>query len=100
MSRIKKAMYETAKDLYEVGGLGAATMRKVEAACLPQVKQLSGGQIKQLRARHKASQAVFAAYLNVSPSTLQQWEAGRQKPQGPSLKLLNVVDAKGLEALA
>ena len=35
MSRIKKVMYQTAKDLYAVGGLSAATMRKVEAVCRP-----------------------------------------------------------------
>ena len=42
---------------------------------------------------------MFAAYLNTSPSTEQQWEQGQKKPNGPSLKLLNLVDKKGLEAL-
>lgn len=57
-------------------------------------------QIKRLRTRYKASQAVFAAYLNTSPSTVQKWEQGQKKPNGPSLKLLNLVDVHGLEALA
>ena len=57
-------------------------------------------QIKRLRTRYKASQAVFAAYLNTSPSTVQKWEQGQKKPNGPSLKLLNLVDMHGLEALA
>jgi len=48
----------------------------------------------------KASQAVFAAFLNTSPSTVQKWEQGQKKPNGPSLKLLNLVDTHGLEALA
>ncbi len=64
------------------------------------MKNLSAAQIKRLRTRNKASQAVFAAYLNTSPSTVQKWEQGQKKPNGPSLKLLNLVQKKGLEALA
>ncbi|MFV1998609.1 MAG: helix-turn-helix domain-containing protein, partial [Acidiferrobacterales bacterium] len=44
--------------------------------------------------------SVFAAYLNTSPSTIQKWEQGQKKPNGPSLKLLNIVDEKGLETLS
>jgi hypothetical protein len=40
--------------------------------------------------RYKASQAVFAAYLNTSPSTVWKWGHGQKKPNGPSLKLLNL----------
>jgi putative transcriptional regulator len=43
---------------------------------------------------------VFAAYLNTSPSMVQKWEQGQKHPNGPSLKLLNLVDRKGLEVLA
>ena len=100
MSKIKKVMYETAKDLHEVGGLSPATMREVEAACLPPVKEYSAAQIKRIRARQKLSRSGFAAYLNISPATLRQWDAGGTKPRGPSLKLLHVVDTKGLGALA
>jgi hypothetical protein len=39
---------------------------------------------------------VFAAYLNTSPPTVQKWEQGQKMPNGPSLKLLNLVDRKGL----
>jgi putative transcriptional regulator len=52
------------------------------------------------RLRTRASQAVFAAYLNTSPTTVQKWEQGQKHPSGPSLKLLNLVERKGLEALA
>ncbi len=37
--------------------------------------------------------------LNTSPSTVRQWEIGEKQPSGPSLKLLNLIDRKGLEAL-
>ena len=52
-----------------------------------------------LSTKNKASQTVFAAYLNTSPSTVQKWEQGQKKPNGPSLKLLNLAEQKGLEAL-
>ena len=68
--------------------------------CLPVVRDLSAAQIKRLRTRNKASQAEFAAYLNTSASTVQKWEQGQKKPNGPSLKLLNLVNDTGLAALA
>jgi putative transcriptional regulator len=45
------------------------------------------------------SQAVFAAVINTSVSTVQKWEIGEKRPSGPSLKLLDVIDRKGVEAL-
>ena len=96
---ILKSVHETAKGLRKAGAMDAVTMREFDALCLPPVKSYSPVQIKRLRTRYKASQAVFAAYLNTSPSTVQKWEQGQKKPNGPSLKLLNLVDAHGLEAL-
>ena len=93
------AVHETAKGLHKAGVMDVATMREFDALCLPPVKHYSAGQIKRLRLRHKASQAVFAAYLNASASTVQKWEQGKKQPNGPSLKLLNIVDRKGLDAL-
>ena len=49
----------------------------------------SAAQIKKLRTRNNASQAVFAARLNTSASTVQKWGTGQKKPNGPSLKPLS-----------
>lgn len=97
--KILDAVHETAKGLHKAGVMDAKTMREFDALCLPRVKSYTPNQIKKLRLRYKASQSVFAAYLNTSPSTVQKWEQGQKKPNGPSLKLLNLVDTKGLEAL-
>ena len=97
--KILDAVHETAKGLHKAGVMGAKTMREFDALCLPRVKTYTPLQIRKLRLRYKASQSVFAAYLNTSPSTVQKWEQGQKKPNGPSLKLLNLVDTKGLEAL-
>ena len=98
-TKILDTVHATAEGLHEAGVMSTRTMREFDALCLPPVKQLSPTQIKRLRTRNKASQAVFAAYLNTSASTVQKWEQGQKKPNGPSLKLLNLVEQKGLEAL-
>ena len=97
---ILKSVHETAKGLHKSGVMDEITMREFDALCLPPVKTYTPTQIKRLRRRYKASQSVFAAYLNTSPSTVQKWEQGQKKPNGPSLKLLNIVDEKGLEVLS
>jgi putative transcriptional regulator len=97
---ILKSVHETAMGLRKSGSMDEVTMREFDALCLPPVKSYTPSQIKRLRRRYKASQSVFAAYLNTSPSTIQKWEQGQKKPNGPSLKLLNIVDLKGLEVLA
>ena len=100
MSRIKNAVHETAKDLHDAGLMDGVTLREFDALCLPPVKELTPSQIKQLRRRCNVSQAVLAAYMNVGKTTVQHWEQGHKKPKGTSMKLLDIIDRKGLEALA
>ena len=96
---ILQSVHKSAKGLKKLGLVDDITMREFDALCLPPVKEYSAKQIKQLRLKTKASQTVFAAYLNTSKSTIQKWEQGQKKPNGPSLKLLNLVERKGLEVL-
>lgn len=97
---ILDTVHETASDLNKAGVMNEMTMREFDALCLPKVKELSAAQIKRLRHKERASQGVFAAYLNTSLSTVQKWEQGAKKPNGPSMKLLNIVQKHGLKALA
>jgi putative transcriptional regulator len=98
-SRILESVHETARGLYRAGVMDEKAMRQFDALCLPRLRQYTPTQIKALRRRTKASQAVFAAYLNMTPSSIQKWETGQKRPSGPSLKLLNLVDQKGLQVL-
>ena len=98
-SRIKEAVHESARDLHRIGLMDDMTMRKFDALCLPPVKQYKAHEIKRIRRRLKVSQPVFAAFLNVTKSTVAQWEQGERKPRGPSLKLLELVERKGLDVL-
>ncbi|MGA8573486.1 MAG: helix-turn-helix domain-containing protein [Desulfobaccales bacterium] len=99
-SRIMAAIHETAEDLHTAGLMDKRTMRKFDEACLTPVRSLSGAEIRALREREGASQAVFARYLNVTTGLVSQWERGEKHPQGTSLKLLALVARSGLEAVA
>ena len=97
--KLLDTVHQTAKGLHQAGLMDTRTMREFDALCLEPVKSMSPVQIRRLRRRNHVSQAVFAAYLNTSLSTVQKWERGQKKPNGPSLKLLNLVERKGLEVL-
>jgi putative transcriptional regulator len=45
---------------------------------------------KEIRENLGLSQSKFANLLGISTSTLQNWEQGRRKPDGPAKILLNV----------
>jgi putative transcriptional regulator len=99
-SKVMAAIHETATDLHRAGGVDKKTMRKFDALCLTPIQPMTPKKIRALRVREKASQTVFAAYLNVTPSLVSKWERGEKHPQGASLKLLSLVERKGLEAVA
>jgi putative transcriptional regulator len=99
-SRILKELHETARGLEKAGAIEKQTMREFDVLCMPPVRNLSAAQIRAIRARAKMSQAVFAAVLNTSVSTVQKWEIGEKRPSGPSLKLLDVIERKGVSSLA
>jgi len=98
MSRLIKEALETVCDLQGVGVVSKQTLRDFEAlSVLPPT--YSAAAIRQLREHFHVSQAVFAAYLNASVSTVQKWENGEKKPSGAALRLLSVIERKGLEVL-
>jgi putative transcriptional regulator len=98
--RLRNEMREMARGLYELGAIDGKTMREFKSFRVEEPKSYSAYEIKRLRLREKASQAVFATYLNTSVSTVQKWEIGEKKPSGPALKLLDLVERKGLKVLA
>jgi putative transcriptional regulator len=99
-SKAMAVIHETATGLYKSVGMDRRTMRKFDVLCLTPVQPMTPEKIRELRAREKASQTVFAAYLNVTPGLVSKWERGEKHPQGASLKLLSLVEKKGLEVIA
>jgi putative transcriptional regulator len=99
-SETMAAIHETAEGLHSIGLMDKQTMRRFDDACLTPVRPLSAAEIRALREREGASQAVFARYLNVTTGLVSQWERGEKHPQGASLKLLALVAKNGLGAVA
>jgi len=98
-SRILNEMHETALGLHGAGLISKRRMGEFDALCQLSVQEMPPHKIKSLREATRLSQSVFAAVLNTSLSTVQKWEVGDKKPSGPSLKLLNLIERKGLEAV-
>jgi putative transcriptional regulator len=94
------AIHETASGMFEAGVIDKQTMRHFDEACLTPVHEFTAEEIKALREREGVSQKVFALYLNVAKDSVSQWERGQKKPAGPTLKLLSIVERKGLTAIA
>ncbi len=94
------AAHETAMDMVEAGVMSKRTMKVFDEMCLTPVEDMAPKDIRALRLRENASQAVFARYLNVTTGLVSQWERGEKRPRGPSLKLLTLVAKNGLGAVA
>lgn len=46
--------------------------------------------VRKIRAKLKLSQPEFAFMIGVSVATLQNWEQGRRRPEGPARALLRI----------
>ena len=99
-SNIMASIHETAEDLYEAGLMEKRTMREFDSLCLTPISPLKPEEIRDIRERENVSQVVFATYLNVSKNIVSQWERGEKRPSGASLKLLSLVEKKGLSAIS
>jgi putative transcriptional regulator len=99
-SDVLQSVHETVSGLHRIGLINEKTMREFDASCLTTVIDLTPKQIAQVRKHTGVSQAVFAKHLNVSVTSVSKWERGEKKPCGASLKLLTLVQKKGLDVIA
>ena len=99
-TRRLEVLHKTGAALHRVGALDKTTMRDLDAFCLTPVAEVSGAEIQKLREREGVRQAVLARHLNVGAKLVSDWERGVKRPSGPSLKLLVLARAKGLDAIA
>jgi putative transcriptional regulator len=98
-SRVLREAHETASGWRTAGLISKRRMREFDALCRLEVDDMPAERIRSLRERVQLSQAVFAAVLNASVSTVRQWESGDKRPGGPALKLLSLIERKGLDVL-
>ena len=94
------AIHETVSDMFKAGVIDKQTMRRFDESCLTPVHEFSAAEIRAIREREGVSQTVFAHYLNVTKESVSQWERGQKKPAGSALKLLSLVERRGLNAIA
>jgi putative transcriptional regulator len=99
-SKALASVHEIATSLADVGVMDRQTLKEFDAMCLTPIKALSPAQIRNIRIKQQASQAVFARYLNVTTGLVSKWERGDKKPGGASLKLLTLVAKNGLLSVA
>lgn len=99
-SEAASAIHEMAAGLYEAGIIDKQTMREFDESCLTPIHEFTPAQIRALREREQVSQTVFAHHLNISKDSISQWERGEKRPAGPSLKLLSLIERKGLASIA
>ena len=68
--------------------------RKIHASRLKaaRITNFNPIMVRSIRLKLHASQAAFAHMIGVSIDTLQNWEQGRRRPDGPALALLKVAE--------
>jgi putative transcriptional regulator len=93
------AIHASANALFEVGAINKTTLRNFDKSCLVMPLDIDPRKIRNIREKNNLSQPVFARYLNISESTIQKWESGDKKPSGIALKLLSILEKRGLEVL-
>ncbi len=89
---IKNAIGNTVHDLLKAGIKTSFTEKELKALGveIPEVK-LTTCQIREIRENLNLSQTVFAKLLNVSPSSIRQWEQGKRQPTGATRVLLDLL---------
>ncbi len=85
---IRDTIGETVQDLMNAGIPVTFTKKELNqlGVEIPDV-YISSNEIKTIRKKMNLSQSVFAKLLNVSSSSVRQWEQGKRKPSG-STKVL------------
>jgi len=72
---------------YQNGKISARTTKLT----IKPVATFNTNDIKRIRQKTGLSQVMFAGSLGVSPKTVEAWENGRNKPEGASRRLLEIV---------
>ena len=98
-SEILGIVHDMMEGAYEVGAIDKKTMREFDESCLAPVPDFKPEEIKAIRESVLVSQPVFARYLSVSRNLVSDWERGLKRPGGPALRLLSIVQRKGLDAI-
>ena len=103
-ARLRAEIVEMTETLHQIGvvsddDLARTTQLMAGRAAAPRSTSMTPEEIVALRRTEGLTRDGFAAYLNVSPSTVSLWERGLRHPTGAALKLLQVVKQNGIAVL-
>ena len=89
---IKEAIGDTVQDLISSGIRTSFSEKELKelGVIFPKV-EIDAHEIQEIRKKTKLSQNVFAKLINVSPSSVRQWEQGKRKPSGSTRVLLELL---------
>jgi len=98
-NKMKSVLKESLQDLVDLGVDVKFTKKELNdlGVKIPEV-QMPPKKIQKIRKSLRISQAVFANLLNVSLSSVRQWEIGARTPTGSTKVLLEMLE-KDLHAL-
>ncbi|MER2473656.1 helix-turn-helix domain-containing protein [Photorhabdus laumondii] len=99
-------MQKMAERFHKSGTISNITMREINAL-VKEDKNIShsssnvmtGERIKKIRECYNISQGALATAINMSSNSVQKWERDETHPTGAALKLLMIIEKKGLEIL-
>ncbi|MEI7238288.1 helix-turn-helix domain-containing protein [Pectobacterium brasiliense] len=60
---------------------------------------MDANRVRAIREREKISQSQLAGIINMSANSVQKWERGVSAPTGAALRILEVIERKGLSAI-
>ena len=89
---IKDAIGDTVQNLILSGIKTSFSEKELKelGVIIPEV-EIDAQDIQEIREKTNLSQSVFARLLNVSPSSVRQWEQGKRKPSGSTKVLLELM---------
>ena len=92
--KIKNAIGTTVQDMVNYGLETSFTEKELFSlgVKIPEIKKIAPGLIRKIRNKTNLSQAVFAKLLNVSISSVRQWEQGKRFPSGSTKVLLDLLN--------
>jgi putative transcriptional regulator len=91
-NKVKNAIGNTVKDLIKTGIETSFSEKELKTLGIkiPEV-EIKAKDIQDIRSKINLSQSVFAKLLNVSSSSVKQWEQGKRTPSGSTKVLLELL---------
>ena len=97
-NKILEKIHNSVSRGYKKGIVDLSTMQKFDKLCMINAHPIKPEEIQHIRKDiAKVSQPEFAKLLSISPSTVAKWEIGDKKPSGTALKLLMLIEKKGID---